>query len=109
MSVISKPWPTQLVWVEMSIATLPLAIVASAIPTFVLRMVAVTFHWFNAIAAVTAGAMTGVAIYLYFFSSENMSGRPTAAVVYELLAFITLGVIAGLIWFWIESVGTTKE
>lgn len=49
-----------------------------------------------------------MAVYLWLFS-EDMTTRPLVDVMQELVVCTAVGAIAGLIWFWVENLGTTKE
>ncbi|WP_170397962.1 hypothetical protein [Ruegeria arenilitoris] len=108
MSIFRQPWPAQVGLVIQAGITLPLAVVFSAIPAFVLRMIAVIFHLLHPITAGVCGAVTGAAVYL-LLNTENMTGRPLVVDLHGLLLFSVAGAIAGLVWLWVERLGTNKE
>ncbi len=78
------------------------------LPAFVLRMIAVIFHLFHPITAAAFGALTGAAVYL-LVNTEDMTGRPLVVDLHDLLLFCVAGAIAGLVWLWVERLGTNEE
>ncbi|WP_085821711.1 hypothetical protein [Ruegeria meonggei] len=108
MGVFTETGGDQFVWVSIAASTLPLAIAATVIPAFGVRLCAVIMHQFNPAIAGIGGAITSVAVYLWLFS-EDMTTRPLVDVMQELVVCTAVGAIAGLIWFWVENLGTTKE
>ncbi|WP_171204584.1 hypothetical protein [Ruegeria sp. HKCCA0235A] len=83
-------------------------LIFTVLPAFALRLTAVIFHLFHPITAAVFGALTGVAVYL-LVSTENMTGRPLVVDLHDLLLFSVAGAIAGLVWLWVERLGTNKE
>lgn len=80
-------------------------LIFAILPAFVLRMVAVIFHLFHPVTAAAFGALTGAAVYI-LVNAENMTGRPLVVDLHDLLLFSVTGAIAGLVWLWVERLGT---
>jgi len=105
MEVYRKPWPVQLVWVQMAVIMTPVGIAFTAIPAFVLRATALIWNVFNPPVAALGGGVTGTLVYWLI----NTDGERLDVVAADLAVFLIAGVSAGLVWYSIEARGAVRR